>query len=126
MGRRKQPLPELSPIHIEATSADESEEPNLSIIMDLLVGINTWLTSHDQCLDDLTSEKEEQEEQSPTQARADPSTSRGASRRGMTTGPGHANHHPICHLADAARARVASCIKGSNNPVFFTTDDDSG
>ena len=41
MGRRKQPLPELSPIHIEATSADESEEPNLSIIMDLLVGINT-------------------------------------------------------------------------------------
>ena len=61
-GRRKQPLPEL-PHSQGASSADEREEPNLTMVMDLLVGINTRLATHEkQCLDDLMIEKDAHEE----------------------------------------------------------------
>ena len=45
MDRRKQPLPELPPIHTGVSSADENEDPNLTMVMNLLVDINTKLAT---------------------------------------------------------------------------------
>ena len=38
-------------------STDESEEPHLTMVINLLVDINTRLAANKQCRDDLTAEK---------------------------------------------------------------------
>ena len=93
-GKRKQPLSEFLPIHMGELSSDKSE-PSLRTVMDLLVDMNTSLATNEQLLDGLKAQKAAEEEsrlQSPHLTHANTGTSRGATRRGVMTSPGHPDH----------------------------------
>ena len=92
-------------------SADESEEPHLTMVINLLVDINTQLAANKQCLDDLTAEKAAEWEprlQNPSLACANPGISRGTTRRRVMAGPGQADHEAIPDIPDDMRSRQGS------------------
>lgn len=68
--------------------------------------------TNEQFVEDLRAENRAEEEsglQSPFLTSANPSTSIGATRRGVMTRPRHSYHRAILDVADEIWVRVAGC-----------------
>ena len=119
--RKQQPPLDLAPINKGASSADEGEEPSLKTMMSLLVDINSRLYTNEQHVEN----GEKSHTTSPSPAPANPSTSRGAVRRGVMSGTWHADNEAFLEIADEVRARVASRLRGAPALFLMTMDDDT-
>ena len=97
---------------MEVLSANEDEKPSLRSMMALLVDMNARLATDEQRVEILTAEMEARP-QSLSTGLDDPSISRGATRRGMMTGPQLSVHDTFPEVIEEVRARVASHFRGA-------------
>ena len=91
---------------MEALSHDEDPEPSLRDVMSVLGEISARLSVNEEKVDNLTS-------QSVVQGLAgepEPSTSRGAERRGRPTSTTQDSHDALHRVEDQVRASIASHI----------------
>ena len=93
-------------------------------MMTLLVDMNARLATNEQRVESLAAEKEARSHILFT-APDEPCTSRGATRRGVTTGPWLPDHNTFSEVAEDIRATVASHLKGAHALYLQTTNEDS-
>ena len=94
-------------------SADE-DELSLTAVMNLLVDINTHLSTNEQCLDHLGAKRTAEQ------------GGRDATRRCVMTGPREADHHTLPDIPDKVWAKVTMHLRGAPARDLHTTDDNSG
>ena len=100
INRRKQQLPpDLTLTDTEVQGLDDDEQPSLKSMMTLLVDMNAQLATNEKNVESLAAEKEARL-QSLSTVPDEPSTSRGATSRGVTTSPHLPDHETFQKITD--------------------------